>query len=90
MAFRRNGPIRAFRISDKRYNVFDGMGSYLYGGRWTSEGCRVIYAAETYAAFSHRRMSLDKRRSGPALGLLSDLVLAGRNCFVFASLRVSS
>ncbi|MGI8743751.1 MAG: hypothetical protein ACR2NN_14475, partial [Bryobacteraceae bacterium] len=41
-------------------------------------------------AFSHRRMSLDKRRSGPALGLLSDLVLAGRNCFVFASLRVSS
>ncbi|MGI8743465.1 MAG: hypothetical protein ACR2NN_13030, partial [Bryobacteraceae bacterium] len=42
------------------------------------------------SAFSHRRMSLDKRRSGPALGLLSDLVLAGRNCFVFASLRVSS
>jgi RES domain-containing protein len=49
MASRRSGPIRAFRIADSRYNIFDGTGAMLYGARWNSPGRRVIYAAETYA-----------------------------------------
>ena len=49
MAFRRSGPLRAFRIADMRHAIFDGTGAMLYGARWNSPGRRVIYAAETYA-----------------------------------------
>ncbi|MGA2144293.1 MAG: RES domain-containing protein [Bryobacteraceae bacterium] len=49
MASRRSGPLRAFRIADMRYPIFDGTGAMLYGARWNSPGRRVIYAAETYS-----------------------------------------
>ena len=49
MAFRRSGPLRAFRIADMRHTIFDGSGAMLHGARWNSPGRRVIYAAETYA-----------------------------------------
>jgi len=49
MAFRRSGPLRAFRIADMRHSIFDGSGAMLHGARWNSRGRRVIYAAETYA-----------------------------------------
>jgi len=49
MASRRNGPLRAFRIADKRHTIFDGSGAMLHGARWNSPGRRIIYAAETYA-----------------------------------------
>jgi RES domain-containing protein len=49
MAFRRSGPLRAFRIADIRHTIFDGSGAMLHGARWNSPGRRVIYAAETYA-----------------------------------------
>jgi len=49
MAFRRRGPLRAFRIADMRHSLFDGSGAMLYGARWNSPGRRVFYAAETYA-----------------------------------------
>jgi RES domain-containing protein len=49
MAFRRSGPLRAFRIADMRHTIFDGGGAMRYGARWNSPGRRVIYAAETYA-----------------------------------------
>lgn len=49
MAFRRSGPLRAFRIADMRHTIFDGVGAMQYGARWNSPGRRVIYAAETYA-----------------------------------------
>jgi len=49
MAFRRSGPLRAFRIADMRHSIFDGSGAMLHGARWNSPGRRVIYAAETYA-----------------------------------------
>jgi RES domain-containing protein len=49
MAFRRSGPLRAFRIADMRHSIFDGSGAMFYGARWNSPGRRVIYAAETYA-----------------------------------------
>jgi len=49
MAFRRSGPVRAFRIADIRQTIFDGTGAMLHGARWNSPGRRVIYAAETYA-----------------------------------------
>ncbi len=38
----------AFRIADGRSPVFDGGGAERRGGRWSSPGRRVIYAAETY------------------------------------------
>ena len=41
--------MRAFRIADRRFPIFDGTGARLIGGRWNSPGRPVIYAAETYA-----------------------------------------
>ena len=38
-----------YRIAKKRYPVYDATGSVLVGGRWTSRGRAVIYAAEHYA-----------------------------------------
>ena len=38
-----------YRIAKKRYPVYDGTGSILVGGRWTSKGRAVIYTAEHYA-----------------------------------------
>ena len=49
MAFRRSGPLRAFRIADMRHTIFDGSGAMLHGARWSSPGHGIIYAAETYA-----------------------------------------
>lgn len=49
MASRLSGPLRVYRISDRRHKIFDGQGAALLGGRWNSPGRRVIYAAETYA-----------------------------------------
>lgn len=41
--------MRAFRIADRRFPIFDGSGARLLGGRWKSPGQSVIYAAETFA-----------------------------------------
>jgi RES domain-containing protein len=42
-------PWRAYRIADRRHQIFDSQGAATFGGRWNSPGRRVIYAAETYA-----------------------------------------
>jgi RES domain-containing protein len=41
--------MRAFRIADRRFPIFDGTGARLVSGRWNSPGWAVIYAAETFA-----------------------------------------
>ena len=41
--------MRAFRIADRRFPIFDGTGAQLVGGRWNSPGRPLIYAAETFA-----------------------------------------
>jgi RES domain-containing protein len=41
--------MRAFRIADRRFPIFDGTGARLVGGRWNSPGRPVIYAAETFS-----------------------------------------
>jgi RES domain-containing protein len=41
--------MRAFRVADRRFPIFDGTGAPLIGGRWNSPGRPVIYASETYA-----------------------------------------
>jgi RES domain-containing protein len=41
--------MRAFRIADRRFPIFDGTGARIVGGRWNSPGRPVIYAAETFA-----------------------------------------
>lgn len=41
--------MRAFRIADRRFPIFDGTGAQLTGGRWNSPGRPVIYATETFA-----------------------------------------
>lgn len=41
--------MRAFRIADRRFPIFDGTGARLVAGRWNSPGRPVIYAAETFA-----------------------------------------
>ena len=41
--------MRAFRIADRRFPIFDGAGARLLGGRWNSPGRSLIYASETYS-----------------------------------------
>jgi RES domain-containing protein len=41
--------MRAFRIADKRFPIFDGTGARLLGGRWNSPGRPLIYAAESFS-----------------------------------------
>jgi RES domain-containing protein len=41
-------PLTAYRIADGRRRLFDGTGAALHGGRWSSPGTPVIYAAITY------------------------------------------
>jgi RES domain-containing protein len=41
--------MRVFRVADRRFPLFDGMGARLTGGRWNSPGRQVIYAGETFA-----------------------------------------
>lgn len=41
--------MRAFRIADRRFPIFDATGARLTGGRWNSPGNPVIYAAETFS-----------------------------------------
>jgi RES domain-containing protein len=41
--------MRAFRVADRRFPIFDGTGARVVGGRWNSLGRSVIYAAETFA-----------------------------------------
>ena len=40
--------IRVYRIVRKPYSktAFDGEGSFLFGGRWSSPGTRIAYTAE--------------------------------------------
>lgn len=40
---------RLYRITKRTDPVYDGNGAYARGGRWTSSGRLVIYAAEHYA-----------------------------------------
>lgn len=39
----------AYRIAKAAYPVFDGIGAYLTGGRWSSPGRHVIYASTCLA-----------------------------------------
>jgi RES domain-containing protein len=41
--------MRAYRIADERFPIFDGTGAKIAGARWNSPGRPVIYAAETFA-----------------------------------------
>lgn len=41
--------MRAFRVADRRFPLFDGTGARLLGGRWNSPGRSLIYAAETFS-----------------------------------------
>ncbi|MGB2641966.1 MAG: RES domain-containing protein [Candidatus Acidiferrum sp.] len=49
MASRYKGPLKAFRIAQASFPLFDGTGAALSGARWNAKGQRVIYAAESYA-----------------------------------------
>ena len=49
MASPPEGDLKAYRLADARYPIFDGGGAMLMGGRWNSPGRRVIYAGLTFA-----------------------------------------
>jgi len=49
MASRSDGPLRAYRVGDVAYPLFDGGGAARFGGRWNSPGRPVIYGALCYA-----------------------------------------
>jgi RES domain-containing protein len=46
---RPTGPFTAFRIADDRFPLLDGSGASRIGGRWSSKGRHVIYAALGFA-----------------------------------------
>ena len=55
---RYRGPLRAYRIADRRYPIFDGPGAALHGARWNSPGGRrVIDAAASFAGVMLERLA---------------------------------
>ena len=57
MGSRYRGPLRAYRIADRRHPIFDGTGAALHGARWTSPGRRVIYAALSFTCAMLERLA---------------------------------
>jgi RES domain-containing protein len=57
MAFRRKGPLRAWRIADSRRPIYDGTGAMAWGARWNSPGHAVIYASASYACAMLERLA---------------------------------
>lgn len=45
------GPLRVWRLVKERHadTAFDGEGARLYGGRWNSNGHRVVYTSSSLA-----------------------------------------
>ncbi len=43
--------MKVFRIGKTKYasGFFDGEGSYKYGGRWNTQGTRIVYTADSLA-----------------------------------------
>jgi RES domain-containing protein len=58
MGSRFRGPLRAFRVADRRHPVFDGGGAAIHGGRWNSPGHRIIYASISFAGALLERLAL--------------------------------
>jgi RES domain-containing protein len=40
---------QAWRIADRRFDVFSAIGASLVGGRWNSPGLGVIYSSQSYS-----------------------------------------
>lgn len=66
--------MEVYRVTRLKYsgsNPFDGEGSYLFGGRWSSAGVRLAYTATSRAlAILEYRAHLD------SLSIPDDLVIA--------------
>jgi len=66
--------VEVHRLTRRKFagkNPFDGEGSFLFGGRWSSIGTRVCYAA------THRSLAILEYRVHIDLALLpDDLVIA--------------
>ena len=68
-----------YRVVKKRHRIYDPSGAIAVGGRWTSPGRAVIYAAEHYATailevLVHRgRVSLPGAHHAAAISLPDDL-----------------
>ncbi len=56
MVSRRKGPLRAYRIADRRHPIFDGSGARIFGARWNSPGREVIYASASYGCAMLERL----------------------------------
>ena len=41
--------MKLVRIADQRHPLWDGTGAGLFGGRWNSPGCAVIYVSQNYS-----------------------------------------
>jgi RES domain-containing protein len=66
--------VEVYRLTRRKFagkNPFDGEGSFLFGGRWSSIGTRLCYAA------THRSLAILEYRVDVELALMpDDLVIA--------------
>jgi RES domain-containing protein len=66
--------VEVYRLTRRKFagkNPFDGEGSFLFGGRWSSVGTRLCYAA------THRSLAILEYRAHIELALMpDDLVIA--------------
>jgi RES domain-containing protein len=66
--------VEVYRLTRRKFagkNPFDGEGSFLFGGRWSSIGTRLCYAA------THRSLAILEYRAHIELALMpDDLVIA--------------
>jgi RES domain-containing protein len=66
--------VEVYRLTRRKFsgkNPFDGEGAFLFGGRWSSIGTRLCYAA------THRSLAILEYRAHIELALMpDDLVIA--------------
>lgn len=71
----------AYRICKRRHPPFDATGAMLIGGRWSSPGRAIVYAAEHYATallevMAHAgRISLPVPHHGTRIEIPDDLAI---------------
>lgn len=49
MAYQLKAPLKAYRIADRRFPIFNGFGPFVHGARWSPPGYRVVYGSLSMA-----------------------------------------
>ena len=57
--------MKLFRIASRHFQIFDGVGAQIHGGRWNSPGNRVIYACSNLSCARLEVLAHSGRHASP-------------------------